>query len=163
MAGNAPTVRDSISAYYASDTRNIFVGALFVIGFFLFAYRGHDKNDDRVGDVAFVAALGVALFPSTKAGWIALVHYISAFAFFCSLSYFSLCLFTKGANRRRNVAYRVCGTAMLVCIAAIALLKLTTLEERLSWTPVFWLEAVLVWAFGISWFVKGKALRAVGL
>ena len=30
--------------------------------------------------------------------------------------------------------------------------------------PVFWLESLAIWAFGISWLVKGEAIQAlVGL
>ena len=52
---------------------------------------------------------------------------------------------------------------MVGCMVAIGAVKLTALEEMLNaGKPVFWLETFLLWAFGISWFVKGEALRLIG-
>ncbi|MEK6193046.1 MAG: hypothetical protein N2F24_02290 [Deltaproteobacteria bacterium] len=57
-------LRRSVSSYYHTGMRNWLVGTLFVIGFFLLSYRGHDPIDNRVGNLAWFFALGVALFPT---------------------------------------------------------------------------------------------------
>jgi len=62
-------VQLSISDYYDLRTRDVFVGTLFAIGWFLFAYRGYDRTDDVPGNLAGLFALGVALFPQSGAGW----------------------------------------------------------------------------------------------
>ena len=51
---------------------------------------------------------------------------------------------------------------MFLCILLIAAikiyLKLFGLSEPVNeeYTYVFWLEAIALWAFGISWLVKGE-------
>ena len=173
MLGDPHWLKDSISAYYKSAMGDAFVGVMFATGTFLFAYKGYDITDDRAGDIACVGCLGVALFPATSQHWtIQAVHYASAFVLFAILSCFALILFRKTApggtmtheKRIRNALYRGCGYVMVGCIIAIGAIKLTALEEVLSAAkPVFWLETMLLWAFGISWFVKGDALRLLGL
>ena len=38
---------ESISSYYHSVMRDIFVGSLCAVGTFLISYRGYDKRDNR--------------------------------------------------------------------------------------------------------------------
>ena len=168
MAFGIP-LKSSISAYYASGMRDIFVGILFTVGFFLFAYKGHDDTDDRAGDLACAGALGVALFPATTCRLIVdIAHYASALVLFGALVYFSLVLFRKSTSQpdaaklRRNAVYRACGWIMVACIVAIAVVHLMALHTT-DLKPVLWLETLLLWAFGFSWFVKGRALRRLGL
>jgi hypothetical protein len=59
----------------------------------------------------------------------------------------------------RNGIYKACGVIMLACIASIALYYAFLRETPVSVIkPVFWLESLALWAFGWSWFVKGKTL-----
>ena len=159
-------LQPSISDYYHQRTRDLFVGSLCTIGWFLFTYRGYDRRDEIAGNLACLFALGVAFFPNRGgAAWEGTVHYASAAALFGVLAYFSICLFTRSSGTRtrekliRNRIYRTCGVAILACMAAIGLcswlLKETVLAEL---KPVFWLEAVALWAFGFSWFIKGETL-----
>ena len=158
-------IQSSISGYYGLRTRDDFVGILCVIAWFFFAYRGYERKDDIAGDLACLFALGVAFFPNDGQAWERVVHFASAAALFLVLSYFSLVLFTKSGPTRtpqkkiRNRIYRVCGVIMLVCIISIGLyswLLDDTVVSRVN--PVFWLESLMLWAFGISWFVKGETL-----
>ncbi len=160
-------IQNSISDYYGTEMRDIFVGVLFVVGLFLFAYRGYERKDDIAGDLACLFALGVALFPSTSASQaIRTVHVISAAALFTVLSCFSLFLFTKTdkdvlprKKRIRNVIYVICGVIMLVCIASIALYHVLLRNTSVAAIkPVFWLESLALWVFGISWLIKGETL-----
>jgi len=158
-------VQPSISDYYALRTRDAFVGILFTIGWFLFAYRGYERRDDVAGNLACVFALAVALFPNTGTRVERLVHFGAALALFLVLAYFSLFLFTRtgGAptnrKRMRNTVYRACGIAILLCIAGIGL-SYSVLSTQVfdAFHPVFWLETVALWAFGLSWFVKGETI-----
>lgn len=156
---------DSISDYYSLRTRDAFVGVLFVVAWFLFAYRGYERKDDLAGDLACLFALGVALFPNSGENWEKVIHFSSAAALFLVLSYFSLALFTKSGEfqtpekRVRNRIYVTCGLVMLACIALIAVYYLLLSDTAISAIkPVFWLESLALWAFGISWFVKGETL-----
>lgn len=108
------------------------------------------------------------------------LHYSSAAVFFLSLAVFCLVLFVRGATaapppgaslketaawraaRREHALYRLCGTVILVAIAAIALLHLSGTPDGLDrLRPVFWLEVAACMAFAISWLVKGRTLAPV--
>ena len=168
VLGSCTALEQSISAYYGTAMRDILVGILFVIGWFLFSYRGYERKDDAAGDLACFFALGVALFPTTSgSNAIRTVHFLCATALFLVLAYFSLCLFTKTRKgvpptpekKIRNRIYVVCGVIMLACIASVALYHALLTETPIAAIkPVFWLESLALWAFGWSWFVKGKTL-----
>ena len=155
-------IKDSISAYYDHDSaRDIFVGVLFSAGFFLFCYKGYERKDDCAGDIACFSALGVALFPVSQ---LPVLHHLSAALLFSTLSFFSLCLFTKthdgappkGRKKQRNRVYKICGWCMIVLMILIALFGISGWFS--AWRPIFWLEGALLMAFGTSWFVKGNTL-----
>ena len=108
-------IQDSISAYYHTGMRDVFVGALWVIGLFLYSYKGYkgteeDKKhitgiltDDVAGNLTCIFAIGVSLFPTwssevsspTDRNISGYMHLIFAALFFLTLSYFSIFLFTK--------------------------------------------------------------------
>ena len=154
--------------------RDIFVGTLCAFGVFLFAYKGPEPQDDIAGDLACIFALGVAFLPTAPVApspleeTISRLHLLCAALFFLTLAYFSLFLFTKSKSRKpaspqkklRNMVYRICGCIMLLALGAIILLallpNLTAQIESLD--PVFWLEAIALIAFGVSWFIKGEGL-----
>ncbi|HHF52676.1 MAG TPA: DUF998 domain-containing protein [Candidatus Aminicenantes bacterium] len=164
----------SISYYYHTDMGDVLVGMLFAIGFFLLSYRGYERKDDLAGDLGFVFALGVALFPTTAEGAtgfpiIGYIHNAFTVLFFLTLVYFSYFLFTKTDPEKsptkrklqRNKVYRTCGIIMFVCVLLIALYVLfaNMLEELFKpYKPIFWLEAIAILAFGISWLIKGETL-----
>jgi hypothetical protein len=160
-----PALRDSISAYYDLRTRDVLVGVLFTLAWFFFTYHGHDNRDNIAGYFAWLFALGVALFPASGSPREKIVHFVSATGLFIVLSIFSLVLFTKSAPTPtpqkviRNRIYRTCGYLMLACIVLIGLYHAFWKHTALAtWKPVFWLESLALWAFGISWFVKGETL-----
>ena len=161
-------IRPSISDYYATRTGVLFVGALFTIAWFLFAYLGPDRQDDIAGDLAWLFALGVAFFPHDAPQPQSALHFISAGALFLVLSYFSLALFTKTGGTRaqmtpqkvtRNRVYRLCGVVMLACVGTIGAIKLGYFNFTAGpIPPVFLLETLALEAFGISWMVKGETV-----
>ncbi len=60
-----PFPRDSLSAYYYSGVRELFVGTLCATGVFLITYKVADRTlDNTLSVLAGVAALAVALFPT---------------------------------------------------------------------------------------------------
>jgi hypothetical protein len=168
LCGSCDGIQPSISEYYGTEMRDVFVGLLFAIGLFLFSYRGYEPKDNLAGNLACAFAVGVALFPVTATiVWIRRSHYVFAAALFLTLAYFSLFLFTKTREdvpptlekRKRNKVYVVCGTAILVWIALIPLYELFLTQTPLArLEPVFWLESLALWSFGISWIVKGEAI-----
>lgn len=84
----------SISASYCSEARDIFVGMLFIVAAFLWAYNGHSKLQSTFSKIASPAAILVAVFPTACeegiSGISSTVHYVSAPILIIILAYFCL-------------------------------------------------------------------------
>ncbi len=177
----------SISGYYYTGMRNVFVGSLCAIGVFLGAYCGYERKDRIAGNFACVFAIGVALFPTSPdpnfddpRQFIGIAHYLFAASLFVTLAYFCLCLFTMThptgspepdepltpEKKKENAVYRASGWTIIACIALIVICEGLFLND---WSPmksdlvkglypVYWLEAVAVVSFGISWLTKSKSV-----
>lgn len=168
VGGEGGTLLESMSAYYHTDLRGVFVGALLFVGTILFVYRGYSDLENVALNVAGVLAYGVAAFPAeppegVEAFSAPYLHGVSAVSFFLCIAY--VCVyrsrdtldFVRGdeARARYTRLYRVLGTLMVVLpLAAAALLHL--LERT---TIVFWVEFAAVWVFGTYWIVKSVELR----
>ena len=57
----------SMSGYYYTHMRNVFVGALCALGVFLVAYAGYDEVDRWITNIAGLCAIGVAFCPTKPA------------------------------------------------------------------------------------------------
>ncbi len=71
MIGNWVTggsLPDSVSGFYYTDVRNIFVGSLCALGVFLIAYDGYDDVDRWITNIAGLSAIGVAFCPTKPSG-----------------------------------------------------------------------------------------------
>ncbi len=164
-----------MSAYYYTRMGDVFVGSLFAIAVFLMTYQGWDWRDNLAGDIAGISAIGVALFPvapelenlTTTQMVCDLLHAMFAALFFFALAYFCLVLFKKfspdqpptAAKIKRNKVYSVCGYAIVICVVLIGIqYGLMHLGWQAELKFVFWLEALAIVAFGVSWFVKGEGI-----
>ncbi len=171
----------SISAAYHSDARDLFVGLLFVVAAFLWAYNGHSLWQARLSKLAALAALLVATWPTACGGdctltpppaccrpaWVAAVHYGAAAGLFSILAWFCLGPFRKidegttptVKEQRRRRLYGLCGITMIACMAAIAVSKLALPDDIADTLQItFWGEAMALGAFGVAWIVAGKWL-----
>jgi len=163
----------SISASYHAGgwARDIFVGFLFAIASFLFAYNGESKIEWASSKLAGISALAVALFPCScecldKAldgvhGGAAAVMFLFL-AGMCRIFYGRAC--AKGhrqAKWRANI-YAVCGWTILAAIAALGfdMVLAGAISDRFP-RLVFYGEAVGLWAFGITWMVASRALPVI--
>lgn len=170
----APDIEMSISAYYHTVMRDVLVGSMCAIGVFLMSYRGYDR-DHIAGILGGLFAVGVALCPTSRYAdpvgcehVLSVLHAVFAGLLFATLAYFSLVLFTKTSGdaaptarkRHRNIVYRVCGIVIVLCILLVGLVSLlfSDVPSVLAHHPVFWLEAIAIVAFGVSWLVKGEAI-----
>ncbi len=167
-------IENSISTYYYTEMRNIFVGSLCAIAIFLMSYRGYDRRDAIAGNLAFVFAIGVAFIPTTplpvattEQELIGDVHLAFAALLFLTLAYFSIKLFTETdptktptpRKLQRNAVYRVSGYIILACIGLIAVAALPPVKALVDWLePRFWLESIAIVAFGVSWLIKGETI-----
>ncbi len=166
-------IEGSMSAYYYTVMRDVFVGSLCAIGVFLLAYRGYGIVDSVAGKIAAVAAVGTSWFP-TSPGYSATPHQVMignwhaffAATLFLTMAFFSLFLFRKtnkknptAMKRIRNAIYLICGMGIIACVGlAFILNTLPSDSPVFTYSPLFWLEAAAIIFFGISWFVKGEAI-----
>jgi hypothetical protein len=169
-AFDGASLQSSMSAYYHTGMRDVFVGALFAIGIALYAYEGFSAAENLVLSAAGVLAILVALFPTeggTAPAWTADVHGAAALAFFACLAYVSV--FRAGdtlsliRDARRAWAleqiYRGLGIAMLAS-PLIALAVAWTLRPPSGEPSVlFFVELFGIWAFAAYWLVKSWELR----
>jgi hypothetical protein len=163
-----PTVLTSISGYFYSPLRGVFVGSMCAVGVFLLSYRGIGIIDDLISNVAAVAAVGLALFPTTPPGprtaaqqHIGVVHVVCATTFFLMLALFCLVRFPKPDSdasaadphkRARDIVYYVTGGLILLCLLLVVVTGLMPGTEPAH--PLLVLETVAIFSFGVSWFVK---------
>lgn len=175
---------DSISSYYHTNTRDIFVGILCAVAFFLFAYHGYDNLDFVTFKIAGISAVGIAFFPafikSPMNPYIHIApnvnaltntfHYIFAGIFFGTLAFVSLFLFTKtdkgpgvkGVITRKNIRnalFILCGIIIVLCLIMMLVLALIPESSKIfKIEPVFWVETIALFAFATSWLVKGDLI-----
>ncbi|RXG32598.1 hypothetical protein [Leeuwenhoekiella marinoflava] len=142
---------ESISHYYYTRAATLFTVTVSLIGIFLIVYSGEEPVDFWVSNIAGIAALCVAFFPTnnlaesccdatmpyavtyfdeSQEGWRSTFHYISAAVFLVSLAFMALFLFVKSNTPkekrceekvRRNKVYRICGIVMIVALVVIIL------------------------------------------
>jgi hypothetical protein len=175
--------KDSISDYYYTIMGNVFTGILCGVALFLFSYKGFNRWDSVSSSLAAAFALGVAFFPMNVSSccvecthcniisravqpWRNYVHYGSAALLFFTLACMSFFLFTKTdqpkpklRKRQRNVVYRVCGIVMFAALLASGSLNIKSVAAAFPHShPVYWMETIMLFAFGTSWLVKGEVL-----
>jgi hypothetical protein len=175
-----PFPRDSLSAYYYSGVRDLFVGTLSATAIFLITYKVANRTlDNTLSILAGIAGLAVALFPTglpahvnvltplqdrLGEGVVEAIHFTAAGVFIVSLGV--ICFFfgvREGARppRQGNRSPRFWRRYHWSCAGAIAAALLWIGVTQVAGGPSESLligEAVSVWAFGASWFMKGLEL-----
>lgn len=159
----------SISAtYYVTPA---LVGVLTSASIVLLCYDGYDLQDNLVTTLSGMFGIFIVLFPCNcsltpvhtgffqlPASMSSKIHCVSAVIFFCLLAYNSLFLFTKSdgnpteKKKIRNIFYRICGIGML---SAMILMPLPIMFPAKTWV----VEMIALTFFGVSWLVKGGAIR----
>ncbi len=168
IANQTLHIEFSVSDYYDNGTAgDILVGVLFVLGFFLMAYKGFDRVDSITANLGCVFALGVALCPTTSSNQVVhILHFVFAMLLFSTFIFFSIYLFRKSdpqkkcspQKNKRNVIYLVCGIIMIVAIASIVVSIFWLEEASQQYHLVFWFESLALISFGFSWITKAEFL-----
>jgi Zn-dependent protease with chaperone function len=169
----------SISAYYYTSMRDVFVATLVLVGVLLACYRTDKLSDNIVAFVAGLAGVGIGLFPMNPEFAEVLINkhpclqtntcylgtgilgfHLFFVAVFFALTFYMV-FFRFGANTKpapstrkitRNILYKICGSIMFMSFAAIAYMRYTH-------NPNIYLpETLAILAFATAWLVKGQAI-----
>jgi hypothetical protein len=162
----------SISASYYTEARNALVGLLFIVGALLFAYNGHLLRESIASKVASLAAIIVALFPTScdlcKPDMLSKMHYGAAVTLFSILVYFCFGPFRKntkgkgGKKGLRSILYLICGWIMVACMLSVGIAELTLPDDIIKeFRVTYWAEAIALCSFGFAWIVAGKPIRLI--
>src|SRR5688572_30364792 len=115
----------SISAYFHTGMRELFVGSLCAVAVFLLCYKGYERRDNLAANVAGLALVMVAFFPTSERpiepvdggavidsatlfsdartpdpDYVSYTHFGAAAVFFVILAVMSLFLFTRTAGTK---------------------------------------------------------------
>ena len=171
---------ESISAYYYTSMRDVFVGVLVATGVFLFCYRGPDRQDNILTNIAGLCSIGIGLFPTEQKYHPLIVerfakvlspdcysnhgplgfHIYVVAAFFLIISYLAIFRFPLRSRPEltkqkltRNKIYRICGVVMVAMLILIVAIKAVAPTKS-----IFVPETIAIVAFGVAWLVKGQAI-----
>ena len=136
--GLAPTISD----FYHSAYRDVFVGNLVTIGVFFWVYQGEGHrvyrkfNERHLAILCGTAALAVAFIPNedgkeaaSQAAFaymfptievIKYVHMFAALIFFGCLAVFCACVFAKDKDTDRANLFKACAAIIVICVILIA-------------------------------------------
>jgi hypothetical protein len=166
LSGEVP--RSSLSAYYHTGMRDVFVGTLCATAFFLITYMFfHYTWDNLLSILAGAAVLCVAVFPTAGSAPLtplqerlgeaqaSRIHFTAAAVFILSLAAISFLFGRSEATAWRRRAHLGCGAAI---VAAVAFMLVSNRLGVLDRHSVFYGETVATLAFGLSWLLKGFAL-----
>jgi len=184
------SVQDSISQYYYTRMGSYLTGTLCAVGLFLFAYKGYPgESDSKLCNFAGACAIGVAFLPmQLNVGdvpcpdcivfftqgdhWWRIFHFIFAGLLFTTMAYLSYFKFTKTNKDKiskgekkytRNQLYRTCGIIIFSCILLMlvySIIKGFKPELKVN-TLTFFMESIMLIAFGTAWLVKGEGVKSL--
>jgi uncharacterized protein YacL len=156
-------LQPSISHCYYTNVRDVFIGIL--IGVSITGFLGFGiaicpcicLNDPKM-NVGFFN-----LNPSISNA----IHLSCAILFFALLAINSIFLFTQTTKpksmsknkKARNLLFIICGIIILLSLLALLIVRIVLGETEFNSKPiVFFIESAMLFAFGISWLVKGETM-----
>ncbi len=161
--GGRVIIEASISAYFHTGVRDLFVGSLCAIAVFLLCYKGYQRIDDIAANIAGFSVLLVALFPTFERsreasdtgikapdsvtlfsgpngadpGFVGNIHFAAAAVFFIVLAVMSLFLFTRSdqpePTPQKLWRNRIFRVCGLTILASIALIAVGKLAFSDAW------------------------------
>jgi len=168
----------SISAYYHTPMRDLFVGTLVAIGAFLYLYKGFSDKENKALNCAGIFAVGVAFLPTCVpelAGMteqmcnqgsrcvVKWLHRISAFLFFIPVAYVSTFrgkdtveLIEDENTKKRYLRLYQCIGPLMITMPLIAAVFFII---KGSDSTIFFVETAAIWAFALFWITKVAELK----
>ena len=156
-------MQNSISAFYYTPARGLFVGTVVAIGVAMMAYRGYTRGENMLLNSAGTLAIVVALVPTVDPALSGqnvgnIVHAVAALAFFI-LAALSIVFYghetvsdlpSSALQRGYRAAYRAI-TVMVLVLPVIAVLLAWVVEPTAT---LFVVETAALYAFATFWLVK---------
>lgn len=167
--GKTFAVADSLSAYYYTPARNVFIGVLWAVGAFLIAYVGENRKQNAFGYVAGLSAIVVASVPTgapielegpnptSDVGPI--VHGAFAATFFIVMAGFSMLVFTRRTENKsrctvyRNISHWLIGAGILALLGVLFVEGIGVFEFESS-AALLWFEFAALMLVGVSWMLE---------
>jgi hypothetical protein len=176
-------VQPSVSGYYYTPMRNIYIGALCALAIFLITYDGWDRADTVITNIAGICVVGAAWCPTSLPGAtghqvvIGVFHLSFAAAAFVMLALMSL-RFAKrtptppglpfwsrvgyalgftpaGASRTTTAELVIYRSSGLAILICLALIYPMS---KVYADSLLVLEMIMMVSFGAAWLVKGTTL-----
>ena len=167
----------SVSESYHYRARDWFVGLLFAVAALFFSFKGENSFERKLTLLASLCAMLVAVAPCACARpttIIAVFHFPAAAGVFAILGYFcwrfrrtamtKIEKYPEAANRVH--IYSACLLGMAICwlmtiTYVIAYLIAGNLFDEKFPNYVFWLEAIGLVSFGVSWLTASRTLPLI--
>ena len=172
-----PVPLGSLSEYYYSGAREVFVGVLCALAVFLLAYKVIELSLENILSMLAAALVVVVVaFPTGTPrrisdltplqeelgeSFVETVHFLAAAAFIGALAVISFFFGVREARRAQSGMLSPAfwrrwhfGCALAIVVAIVWIL----VTLRAEWAPdnsLFYGEVVAVWAFAASWLTKG--------
>lgn len=187
FSGN-PAPRGSISAYYYSGARELFVAILAATGVFMISYKVAERNLDNLLSVfSGFAAVTIALFPTGRPttspptplqkligdNWTKYIHYAATLSFVAALTGLAICFGIREGHRKQvdptinrdaRFSPRFWRDLHFTCAGFMAGAILWIIVTSLAGGPKYSTligEWTAAWAFGLSWLTKGLEMLQV--
>lgn len=155
-----PTLSDS----YWTNSGSVFIGMLCTVGLFLGSYKGYDKTDDIITNIAGICLILTAIFPMEGGKQYLfyflpetlsnIIHHGIAFISFSLLGIMAFFQFPKSKlSKKRNLIYRICGIIIFISVIGLIPTKFIIGDEKYHLFLI--LEILIVESFGLSWLIKG--------
>lgn len=179
--GRTPLL-ETISGYYFTNARDLFVGLLCIFAIFLITYQGYDLIDEIICNFAGFLSLAIAFFPAVSEKFgatnyifrplgvtvISNIHYTVSALFFFTLAFITFFLFTRTSPQEdvteskllRNKIYYICGSIIFFTTTFSILCNIIpeNIKSAICFIrPIFMLESAGLIAFGIAWLIKAEA------
>lgn len=179
---NTYSPQDSISAYYHTPMRDVFVGSLIAIGFALYLYKGYSDTENLALNLAGILVVIVALFPTDVPAtlrcevppWLPsepfvepIVHKASAILFFAAIAFIcifcrteTLGLFENGeVSARYSRSYLIYGILMILLPTAAIVMSYLIGETY----GIFLAESMALWVFALFWYTKSREINRLAI
>jgi hypothetical protein len=178
----SPFPRGSVSVYYYSGVRDLFVAIMASTGVFFIAYKIAETSlENTLSIVAGISAVLIPLFPTKppsagppptplqqlfSVNEVFGVHFVCSLAFLLSLTGISFMFGWRERDRTprhgQKISPKAWGIYHFACTGIMVLaLVWTAITLGVGWPPKALLagEWATAWAFGASWLAKGSELR----